>query len=205
MTYSATQSESTTLVVGWTNPSSQLIGWSDSDSGADVDDLKSTSAYVYTLARTAISWKSKKQTTMTVALSSIEVDYVVVAKEGIWIKSLLEEFKLFTIPTVTLFCDNQSCIELANNWKMSNNICHVALKHHFLCDLIETKKIELKFFPTHQMWVDFLTKSLQHSRHIVCCNQVGLIDVIEDKEEILYTFRYFCLGGGLWKIIHENK
>ena len=29
LTYSATQSESTTLVQGWTNPSSQLIGWSD--------------------------------------------------------------------------------------------------------------------------------------------------------------------------------
>ena len=68
-----------------------------------MDNRKSTSGYVYTLASVAISWKSKKQT--TVALSSTEAEYVVVAlaaKECIWIKSMLEEFNLFTIPTRTL-------------------------------------------------------------------------------------------------------
>ena len=123
------------------------------------------------------------------ALSSTEAEYVVAAlaaKEGIWIKAMLDEFKLFTIPPVTLFCDNQSCIKLANNPKMSDNIRHVDLKHHFLRDLIETKKIELKFAPTHQMWADFLTKPLQHSKHIICCKQVGLIDVIEDKDKNLH-------------------
>ena len=150
LTYSATQSESTTLVQGWTNPSSQLTGWSDSDWGGDVDDRKSTGGYVYTLAGAAISWKSKKQT--TVALSSTEAEYVaaaLAAKEGIWIKAMLEEFKLFAIPTMALFCDNQSCIKLASNPNMRDNIRHVDLKHHFLRDLIETKKIELKFAPTH--------------------------------------------------------
>ena len=80
-----------------------------------MDDRKSTGGYVYTLACAAISWKSKKQT--TVALSSTEAEYVVAAlaaKEGIWIKAMLEELKLLTIPIVTLFCDNLSCIKVAN-------------------------------------------------------------------------------------------
>ena len=96
---------------------------------------------------------------------------------------MLEEFKLFAIPTVTLFCDNPSCIKLANNPKMTDNIRHVNSKHHFLRDLIETKKMELKFSPTHHMWVGFLTNPLQHSKHIICCKQVGLSDVIEDNNE----------------------
>ena len=172
---------------GWTNSSSQLIDWSDSDWWGDVDDRKSRCSYVYTLAGVAILCKSKKQT--TVALSSTEVEYVaaaLAAKEGIWIKAMLEEFKLFAIPTMALFCDNQSCIKLASNPNMRDNIRHVDLKHHFLRDLIETKKIELKFAPTHQMWADFLTKPFQHSKHIICYKQVGLIDVIEDKNENLH-------------------
>ena len=99
---------------------------------------------------------------------------------------MLEEFKLFAIPTVTLFCDNPSCIKLANNPKMTDNIRHVNSKHHFLHDLIETKKMELKFSPTHHMWVGFLTNPLQHSKHIICCKQVGLVDAIEDKDEKLH-------------------
>ncbi|XP_062079979.1 secreted RxLR effector protein 161-like [Humulus lupulus] len=36
----------------------RVIGYSDSDFGGFVDDLKSTSRYIFTLASTAISWKS---------------------------------------------------------------------------------------------------------------------------------------------------
>ena len=66
---------------------------------------------------------------------SIIIQYAVAAlvvKEGISIKSMLKEFSLFTISTMTLFCDNQCCIKLANNPKMSDNIRHVSFKHNFL-------------------------------------------------------------------------
>mgnify|MGYP006962892153 CR=1 FL=1 len=41
---------------------------------------------------------------------------------------------------------------------MSKNIRHISIKHHFLKDLIEEKKINLKFTPSTSMWADFLTK-----------------------------------------------
>ena len=40
----------------------QVEGYSDSDFAGDIDDRKSTSGYVFTLAGGAISWKSSKQT-----------------------------------------------------------------------------------------------------------------------------------------------
>ena len=165
ITYSLIQSDSShDILSGWTNPSSNLSGWSDSDWGEDVDNRKSTSGYVYTQAGRAIAWQSKKQT--TVALSSTEAKYVsaaLTAKEGIWIKAVLDELNLFKVPTLELNCDNQSCINLARNPKMSDNIQHVSFKHHFLRDLIEDKKIELKFTPSTSMWADFKTKA----QHIV--------------------------------------
>jgi len=39
----------------------QVEGYSDSDFAGDIDDRKSTSGYVFTLAGGAISWKSSKQ------------------------------------------------------------------------------------------------------------------------------------------------
>ena len=130
--YPTTQFESASLQ-GWINPSSQLIGWFDSHWGGDMDDRKLTGGYGYTLVSVVISWKPKKQN--TIALSdSTEAKYVaptLVVKEGIWIKSMLEEFTVFIIPIVTLFWDNQSCIKLANNPKMGDNIHHVDLNITF--------------------------------------------------------------------------
>ncbi|MCO5574355.1 hypothetical protein L7F22_028138 [Adiantum nelumboides] len=70
----------------------RLIGWSDSNWGGDQDTHHSTSGFVFVLAGGAISWQSRKQS--TVALSSTEAEYVaaaMAAKEGIWLQRLLEE------------------------------------------------------------------------------------------------------------------
>jgi hypothetical protein len=40
----------------------EIEGYSDSDFAGDVDDRKSASSYVFTLAKGAISWKNSKQT-----------------------------------------------------------------------------------------------------------------------------------------------
>ena len=39
----------------------EIEGYSDSDFAGDADDRKSTSGYIFTLAKEAISWKSSKQ------------------------------------------------------------------------------------------------------------------------------------------------
>ena len=51
-------------------PSFFLSRFLDFDYGGDRDDRKSTSAYVFSIGSSAISWASKKQPTMT--LSTIE-------------------------------------------------------------------------------------------------------------------------------------
>ena len=39
----------------------EIEGYSESDFAGDADDRKSTSEYIFTLAKGAISWKSSKQ------------------------------------------------------------------------------------------------------------------------------------------------
>ena len=49
-----------------------IEGYSDLDFAGDVDDRKSTSGYVFTLAGGAISWKSSKQTVTTSSRMYVE-------------------------------------------------------------------------------------------------------------------------------------
>jgi hypothetical protein len=61
-------------------------GYSDSDWAKDRDDRQSTSAYTYRIGDGAISWKSRKQA--TVSLSSTEAEHKALSdscKEGLWI------------------------------------------------------------------------------------------------------------------------
>ena len=76
----------------------------------------STSGMVFIFGGAAIAWKSKCQ--VFVALSSTEVEYVAVAlmaKEGLWIKTIIEELDIFKLTEMNIFCDNQSCIKLSTN------------------------------------------------------------------------------------------
>ena len=63
------------------------------------------------LGHSPISWKSKKQ--QTVSRSSSEAEYKVMAStasEVTWILRLLEELNIPIQKPITLFCDNQSAI-----------------------------------------------------------------------------------------------
>jgi hypothetical protein len=71
----------------------KLIGFCDSDWAGCMDDMKSTSGYVFSLGSGAFSWCSKKQ--QTVAQSSAEAEYVsagVATQQAIWLKRILEDF-----------------------------------------------------------------------------------------------------------------
>lgn len=69
-----------------------LTGYTDSDWAGSTDDRKSTSGYVFLLGNKAISWASKKQT--TVALSSAEAEYMAAtsaACEATWLRKILQD------------------------------------------------------------------------------------------------------------------
>jgi len=66
--------------------SKDCTGYSDADWVGDTDDRKSTSGYLFRISRTAVSWRSKKQTCVT--LSTAEAEYMALAnatQEAIWI------------------------------------------------------------------------------------------------------------------------
>ncbi|KAL0301535.1 UNVERIFIED_CONTAM: Secreted RxLR effector protein, partial [Sesamum radiatum] len=67
-----------------------LSGFVDVDWAGDVNDRRSTMGFCFKIGSAAISWCSKKQT--TVALSSCEIEYVVATmatQECLWLRRLI--------------------------------------------------------------------------------------------------------------------
>lgn len=66
----------------------RLVGYTDTDYGGDLDERKSTSAYMFTIGSAAFSWSSKKQP--VVALISCEAEYIAAvscACQAMWLRN----------------------------------------------------------------------------------------------------------------------
>src|SRR3954463_7344061 len=83
-------------------------------------------------------------------------------KEAIWLRSLMNKLGYDQSTPTLIYEDNQSCIALAKNPIHHARIKHIDIQHHFICDKVETKEIELAYCPTDEMVADVLTKALPH-------------------------------------------
>jgi hypothetical protein len=69
-----------------------VVGYVDTDYARDLNDRRSTTGYVFTLAGGPICWRSMIQS--TVAMSTTEVEYMAAAKtakEALWLTRLVRE------------------------------------------------------------------------------------------------------------------
>jgi hypothetical protein len=142
----------------------KLIGFCDSDWAGCMDDMKSTSGYVFSLGSGAFSWCSKKQ--QTVAQSSAEAEYVsagVATQQAIWLKRILEDFGEKQ-EAVNIHCDNKSAIAMAKNPVFHGRTKHIAIKHHFIREAIEDEEVQLSFCKTNDQVADIFTKALPREK-----------------------------------------
>jgi hypothetical protein len=94
----------------------RLIGYTDSDCGGNIDDIKGTSGYTFHFGRIMVSWASRKQPIVT--LSSVEEEYVVAksaACQAVWIRRMLKDLLQEQKEPTTVFCDNHTTIFLSKN------------------------------------------------------------------------------------------
>ncbi len=58
--------------------------------------------------------------------------------------------------------DNLGSIALAHNQVFHSRTMYIDIQHHYICDEVTSKRIELSYVPTDQMIADGLTKALTH-------------------------------------------
>ncbi|XP_076358827.1 uncharacterized protein LOC143251272 [Tachypleus tridentatus] len=98
-----------------------------------LDDRKSTSGNTFIHAGAAVSWISKKQS--TVALSTSMAEYIALslaAQETVWLRRLLQEIGSEVDDPVRIMEDNQGTIDMVQNPVGHTRTKHIDIRYHFI-------------------------------------------------------------------------
>lgn len=139
----------------------ELKAFSDADWTSYPDTRKSTTGYYMFLGSTLISWKSKKQE--TVSRSSAESEYRAMALascEIAWLAKLLAELQVPQHHLVPLFCDSTPAIHIANNSVFHERTKHIENNCHTTRERIESGLLKTMHVRTTNQLADVLTKPL---------------------------------------------
>eukprot|EP00253_Pinus_taeda_P002725 PITA_02725 len=156
-----------------------LVGFTDSDWAGDPDDRKSTAGYVFTLGSGPITWACKKQG--AISLSSAEAEYrgaVEASKEALWLRQILSEFGFEQQHSTTLWCDNQSAIQLLKDPVQHQHSKHIELHMHFIRKLIHDHVLEVQYCSTDDQVADIFTKALTEAKFTKLRYMLGVQEVV---------------------------
>ncbi|XP_052724064.1 uncharacterized mitochondrial protein AtMg00810-like [Vigna angularis] len=122
----------------------QLKAFSDSDWATCPNTRRSTIGFCIFLGSSLISWKSKKQ--RTVSRSSTEAEYRALAAtvcEIQWLSYLLQDLQIEESGTPPLYCDNKSTRHIAHNQNFHERTKHIELDCHVVREKVQERLLNL--------------------------------------------------------------
>lgn len=146
--------------------------------GLHVWTRKSITDFCVFLGESLISWKTKKQA--TISRSSTEAEYralATTASEVVWIIQLLKDLHFDVSQPATIFCDNHSAIHLALNHVFHECTKHIEIDCHFIRGKIKEGAIKLMPIRSHLQLADMFTKPPPHSSMFQLMSKMSIKDI----------------------------
>jgi uncharacterized beta-barrel protein YwiB (DUF1934 family) len=78
---------------------------------------------------------------------------------------------------ISLLCDNESAIKIANNPVQHSRTKHIDIRHHFLRDHVSKGDIKIDRVSTDDQLADIFTKPLDESQFCKLRNELNVIDI----------------------------
>ncbi|GKB07659.1 hypothetical protein Tco_0835943 [Tanacetum coccineum] len=139
---------------------------------------KSLIGYCIFLGHALVSWKTKKQA--TISRSSIEAEYRSMATttcELVWLAYLLKDLKIPVQVPVMLFCDNKATQQIAVNPCFHERTKHLDIDCHFTRDKVQEGFLQIAYIPTNLQLADIMTKALGQFQHYLLSSKLGFTEV----------------------------
>ena len=158
--------------------SSELTSYCDSDWAACVESRRSVTGYVVKFGNAAISWKAKKQN--TVSRSSAEAKFRSMATtvvEIVWLKGLFKELETEIRLPIRLFCDSKAAIQIATHPTFHERTKHFDIDCHIVREKILEGLIQIHYINTKDQPADLLTKGLCKPQHEAFIHKLGMKNI----------------------------
>ncbi|KAI3769398.1 hypothetical protein L6452_00500 [Arctium lappa] len=154
----------------------ELRAYSDAAYARNPTDRRSVTCFCVFLGDSLISWKSKKQS--VVSLSSTEAEYRAMAstsKEIIWLRWLLADMGVFLPHPTPMYCDNRSAIQITHNSVFHERTKHIEVDCHFTRHHLKRGTLSLSFVSSTLQLADFFTKSHPISRFRFLVSKLSML------------------------------
>jgi hypothetical protein len=125
-----------------------------------------------------ISWASRKQ--KFVAHNTVEAEYIAACDactKAVWLCKLISGLFDQVLDTPAIYCDNQSCVKLSENFMFHDRSKHIEIKYYFIHDKIEKGEVILQYISTNEKTTDILTKPLSKMKFAYLSDKLGLMEI----------------------------
>ena len=138
-----------------------LIGCADFDWADCPTTRRSTTGYFTMLESSLISWKTKKQP--TVSHSSAEAEYrslAALTSELQQLKYILSDLGINHSKPISIHSDSQAAIHIVENLVFDERIKHIEIDYHFVREKIQASLLAPSYLLSSDQLVDLFTKPL---------------------------------------------